>query len=128
MTVSALGERGTFGSLSPPHLRPVLYIVAQMLLALATAMLLPALLDLAGGDSSWMAFLFGSGVTFACGAGLAFATRCRLSGGLTLRQSFLLTPLAYVTLVLFAALPSTSPTTRSWRTTSPTPSSRPCPV
>ncbi len=105
MKASTPRGRLTLGSWSLPHLRPILYIIAQMLLALATAMLLPALLDLAGGDSSWMAFLFGSGVTFACGAGLAFATRCRLSGGLTLRQSFLLTPMAYVTLVLFAALP-----------------------
>jgi trk system potassium uptake protein TrkH len=83
----------------------VLYIIALMLLALSLAMLLPALLDLTTGDTNWRSFLIGSGVTFVGGAGLSLATRCRLSAGLTLRQSFVLTPLAYTTLVLFAALP-----------------------
>ena len=32
-------------------------------------------------------------------------TRCRLSGGLTLRQAFLLTPVAWTTIALFGALP-----------------------
>jgi trk system potassium uptake protein TrkH len=76
-----------------------------MLVALSAAMLLPALADLVARNSDWTAFLLGSGVTFVCGAGLWQLTRCRLSGGLTLRQSFVLTPLAYTTLVLFAALP-----------------------
>jgi len=76
-----------------------------MLVALSAAMLLPALADLVARNSDWTAFLLGSGVTFLCGAGLWQLTRCRLSGGLTLRQSFVLTPLAYITLVLFAALP-----------------------
>lgn len=105
MTLPVPRERLTFGSWSPPYLRPVLYIVAQMLLALSLAMLVPAVADLADRNTNWSAFLLGSGVTFVCGAGLAYLTRCRLTGGLTLRQSFLLTPLAYATLVLFAALP-----------------------
>lgn len=98
-------DRLLFGSSSPPYLRPVLYIVAQMLVSLAVAMLLPALVDFFTQDPNWRSFLLGSAVTFACGGALSYVTRCRLSGGLTLRQSFLLTPLAYVTLVLFAALP-----------------------
>src|SRR3712207_2266745 len=105
MNLMTAPELFALGSWSPPYLRPVLYIIAQMLLALAAAMLVPALLDLVTEDPNWKSFLFGSGVTFACGAGLAYVTRCRLSGGLTLRQSFLLTPLAYTALVLFAALP-----------------------
>lgn len=105
MNIVSAQERFAFSSWSPPHLRPVLHIIAQMLLALSVAMLLPALVDLATRDPNWKAFLLGSGVTFACGAGLSYATRCRLAGGLTLRQSFVLTPLAYATLVLFAALP-----------------------
>jgi trk system potassium uptake protein TrkH len=101
----ATWERLSFGSWSPPYLRPVLYIVAQMLIALSVAMLVPALVDFITRDQNWRSFLLSSGVTLACGAGLSYATRCRLSGGLTLRQSFVLTPLAYTTLVLFAALP-----------------------
>jgi trk system potassium uptake protein TrkH len=105
MNLMAASDRISFGSWSPPYLRPVLHIIAQMLLALASAMLLPALLDFVTRDPNWKSFLFSSGVTFACGAGLSYVTRCRLAGGLTLRQSFLLTPLAYMTLVVFAALP-----------------------
>jgi trk system potassium uptake protein TrkH len=72
MNLMAAPDRFTFGSWSPPYLRPVLYIIAQMLLALAVAMLLPALLDLVTADTNWKSFLFGSSVTFACGAGLAY--------------------------------------------------------
>ncbi|HEY8383417.1 MAG TPA: TrkH family potassium uptake protein [Microvirga sp.] len=105
MTSFANGGRLTLGTWSPPHLRPVLYIISQMLLALAAAMLLPTVVDLGTGDPNWMSFLVGSVLTFACGSGLFLTTRCRLSGGLNLRQAFILTPLAYSTLVLFAALP-----------------------
>ena len=44
-------------------------------------------------------------MTLACGTSLYYLTRCRLSGGLTTRQAFVLTPLAYTTLCVFAALP-----------------------
>jgi trk system potassium uptake protein TrkH len=83
----------------------VLHIVARMLIALGVAMLVPALADLATRDPDWMSFLLGSAVTLACGTGLYYLTRCRLSGGLTIRQAFVLTPLAYSMLCIFAALP-----------------------
>jgi trk system potassium uptake protein TrkH len=76
-----------------------------MLLALAAAMLLPVVIDALTGDPNWRAFLIGSVVTFACGAGLTHVTRCQLSGGLTLRQAFLLTPVAWTTIALFGAIP-----------------------
>jgi trk system potassium uptake protein TrkH len=76
-----------------------------MLLALAAAMLLPAALDALTGDPDWRAFLIGSGITFSCAAALTYATRCRLSGGLTLRQAFLLTPVAWTTIAVFGAIP-----------------------
>ena len=76
-----------------------------MLLALAAAMLLPAGVDALTGDPDWRAFLIGSGVTFVCAAALTHVTRCRLSGGLTLRQAFLLTPVAWTTIALFGAIP-----------------------
>jgi trk system potassium uptake protein TrkH len=76
-----------------------------MLLALAAAMLLPVIVDALTGDPNWRAFLIGSIITFVCGAGLTHLTRCRLSGGLTLRQAFLLTPVAWTTIALFGAIP-----------------------
>lgn len=98
-------ERFSVGTWSPPHLRPVLYLVGLMLLALSAAMLLPAAADLVVRNSDWRAFLLGSGITFAAGAGLSYLSRCRLSGGLTLRQAFVLTPLAWTAIALFGALP-----------------------
>ncbi len=98
-------ERSLSGAWAPPHIRPVLHLTGRMLLALAAAMLLPAGVDALTGDPDWRAFLVGSGITFACGATLTHVTRCRLSGGLTLRQAFLLTPVAWTTIALFGAIP-----------------------
>ena len=105
MNVATKRLRLPFGSWSPPYLRPVLHIVARMLIALSLAMLLPAVADLVARNPDWKAFLLGCGVTLACGAALSYLTRCRLYGGLTLRQAFVLTPLAWTTLALFGALP-----------------------
>lgn len=74
----AMWERLSFGSWSPPYLRAVLYIIAQMLIALSVAMLLPALVDFITRDPNWRSFLISSGLTFACGLGLSYSTRCRL--------------------------------------------------
>ncbi len=98
-------ERSYSGAWAPPHIRPVFHLTGRMLLALAAAMLLPAGIDALTGDPDWRAFLIGSGITFACAAALTRATRCRLSGGLTLRQAFLLTPVAWTTIALFGAIP-----------------------
>src|SRR3712207_3947776 len=98
-------ERSFPGAWAPPYIRPVLHLTGRMLLALAAAMLLPAGVDALTGDPDWRAFLIGSGLTFACAAALTHVTRCQLSGGLTLRQAFLLTPVAWTTIALFGALP-----------------------
>src|SRR3712207_3497201 len=98
-------ERAYSSVWAPPYIRPVLHLTGRMLLALAAAMLLPAAVDAYTGDPDWRAFLTGSGITFACAAVLTHATRCRLSGGLTLRQAFLLTPVAWTTIALFGAIP-----------------------
>jgi trk system potassium uptake protein TrkH len=98
-------EKSVSGAWAPPYIRPVFHLTGRMLLALAAAMLLPAGVDALEGDPDWKAFLIGSGITFACAAALIHVTRCRLSGGLTLRQAFLLTPVAWTTIALFGAIP-----------------------
>ncbi|MBM1173612.1 TrkH family potassium uptake protein [Microvirga arabica] len=98
-------ERSYSGVWAPPYIRPVFHLTGRMLFALAAAMLLPAGVDAFTGDPDWRAFLIGSGITFICAAALTYATRCRLSGGLTLRQAFLLTPVAWTTIALFGAIP-----------------------
>jgi trk system potassium uptake protein TrkH len=76
-----------------------------MLIALAVAMLLPAAADLYVGNRDWQAFALSSALTLACGDMLLYATRCRLQGGLTLRQAFVLTPVSWSAVALFGALP-----------------------
>ena len=68
-------------------------------------MLLPAVVDIAVGNPDWRAFVFSSLVTFVCGAGLLSFCRCRLDGGLTLRQAFVLTPLSWTVVAFFGAVP-----------------------
>lgn len=92
-------------ALGQVSIRPVLFLTGGMLLALAAAMLAPMTLDFFLGDDHWMVFATSSVVTFGCGLSAMYVFRCKLTGGLTLRQAFLLTPFAWTTIVLFAALP-----------------------
>lgn len=92
-------------SWSPPSLRPILYLIGGMLVALAVAMAVPAVVDAAVANPGWKAFALGSAVTFACGLALLRIAKCRLSGGLTLRQSFVLTPMSWMSVALFGAIP-----------------------
>ncbi|AWK86494.1 TrkH family potassium uptake protein [Azospirillum thermophilum] len=88
-----------------PTFRPILYIVANVLLALAATMLVPAAVDYAHGNPDALVFLLSAAFTGTCGGLLAAATRCQLNNGLTLRQAFLLTPLAWLATAAFAAIP-----------------------
>ena len=90
---------------SPPYMRPLLHLLGIMLISLSGAMLLPAAVDFAAGNPDWRAFLISSLATAAVGGGLYFFAACNLEGGLTLRQAFVLTPLAWTTVALFGAVP-----------------------
>ncbi len=90
---------------SPPKLRPVFHLIGGMLAALGALMLLPAVADALVGDADWQAFAASSALTLACGAGLLRATHCHLAGGLTIRQAFALTPLSWLAISAFAAVP-----------------------
>jgi trk system potassium uptake protein TrkH len=99
--------RAIIGAWSPPALRPVLYLIGGMLLPLAVMMLIPAAVDAAVANPDWQAFVISSVATGLCGGIVFYLARSRLSGGLTLRQAFVLTPLAWLTVALFGSLPLT---------------------
>lgn len=90
---------------SPPTLRPILHLIGRMLIALAIAMLVPALADLLVGNPEWQDFVASSAVTLIAGLALFFGAHCRLTGGLTIRQAFLLTPLSWLAITVFASIP-----------------------
>ncbi|WP_052341305.1 TrkH family potassium uptake protein [Salinarimonas rosea] len=90
---------------APPAFRPIMLLVGGMLLSLSAAMLIPAGFDLYARNEDWRAFALSSVVTFVCGMSLVLMARTKLAGGLTLRQAFVLTPLTWLTVAVFAALP-----------------------
>ncbi len=86
------------------ELRPIIFFLGVLLVALAAAMLVPAAVDAAEGHLDWQAFLGASGVSLFVGVSCVLTTR----GGwktLTVRQSFVLTAVSWAVLTAFAALP-----------------------
>lgn len=90
---------------APPRVRPVLNLVGRLLLVLSATMLVPALADAIADNRGYIAFLLAAAVTFLVGAVTTWLTQCDLQRKLTVRQAFVLTPLSWVTIALFAALP-----------------------
>ncbi|WP_291830478.1 potassium transporter TrkG, partial [Bosea sp. (in: a-proteobacteria)] len=84
--------------------RPVAFVIGIMLSALAVAMLIPVLAELAVGGTFWAPFLGSAAVTGFVGVGLMLTTSG--SGAkLGLRQAFLLTALSWIVIAVFGALP-----------------------
>jgi trk system potassium uptake protein len=86
------------------NLRPVLYVVGLLLLALGGAMALPAAADAYAGSDDASAFVAGALFALTLGALLVAANR----GGpiaLNVRQAFVLTNLAWIGLSLVGAMP-----------------------
>lgn len=84
--------------------RPIFLVTGILLLTLAAAMVLPALVDLAAGHTDWAVFLAASAFTLFVG-GLMLLTNLSGSRRLGVRQAFLLTCVAWVSMPAFAALP-----------------------
>ena len=73
-------------------------------MALAAAMIVPAIADLAAGNDDWRAFAASSGAALFVGGALALAFRGRV-WVLAAHQTFVLTTASWVVLTAFAALP-----------------------
>ncbi len=86
-------------------LRPVLFIVGWLLLALAAAMLPPAAVDFYDGNRDWLAFMAAATVTGFSGLGMALASRPGGTLRLTAREAFLVTVSIWVLGVTFGTLP-----------------------
>ena len=86
-------------------LRPVGYVIGLLVCTLGVTMLAPLLADLLAGNGHWPVFLEAAIVTVLTGGLMAGACANGVTAGLTLRQTFLLTSLIWVTLPLFGAIP-----------------------
>ena len=91
--------------LALPDLRPVLFVIGLLLIALAASMLLPALIDLIDGAPEWRIFVESAGISAAAGGGIALAFRPAQKIEFSVRGAFLLTVLVWIVVSLFAAPP-----------------------
>ncbi|MCB9958533.1 MAG: TrkH family potassium uptake protein [Rhodospirillaceae bacterium] len=85
-------------------LRPVLFVIGLLLTVLGTAMLIPAMVDLAMGSADWQIFAASFAVTIFVGVALAISARTDVRT-LDTRQAFVLTTSAWVVMAAFGALP-----------------------
>ena len=88
-------------------LRPVIYVIGQMVTVLGFTMLFPLAIDLVYGNGHWTVFLQSSFIVVTIGAGMAVATFKRSRKGLSIQQTFLLTTGVWLALPIFGALPFT---------------------
>ena len=86
-------------------LRPVGYVIGLLVATLGVAMLLPMAVDLAAQNGHWDVFGQSAILCLLTGGVMAAASANGVSAGLTLRQTFLLTSLVWLTLPAFGAIP-----------------------
>ena len=85
--------------------RPILITTGATLCAFATAMMLPALVDLADANRDWQVFAVSSLVTFFIGGLLVLVAPAPSDAGINLRTGFLLTTVVWLAAAAFAGLP-----------------------
>ena len=106
MCVSAeRAQYGLWGAFRLISIRPVLNVLGFLYVGLATAMLVPAIIDVAQKNADWQAFVFSALLTGMFGMLLSLSMGGSLKEGLDTRQTFILTTLAWATLPAFGALP-----------------------
>ena len=86
-------------------LRPVGYVIGLLVASLGITMLAPLAADLQAGNGHWPVFMESAIITILTGGLLAGACASGVTAGLTLRQTFLLTSLVWLTLPVFGAIP-----------------------
>jgi trk system potassium uptake protein TrkH len=84
--------------------RPILYVIGYMLLALAAAMILPALVDAGAHHPDWKGFLASAAITAFVGGALVVTNQVERPR-IGLREGFLLTTLSWTAMCAFGALP-----------------------
>jgi len=86
-------------------LRPVGYVIGLLVASLGITMLGPMAADLLAGNGHWFVFFESAVITIVTGGLIALACSNGVAQGLSLRQTFLLTSLVWLTLPIFGAIP-----------------------
>jgi trk system potassium uptake protein TrkH len=85
-------------------LRPVAFVIGILLAILAAAMVVPAIADLVVGNVDWQVFVASSAITLFVAVSLILSTRSAAQG-FSVRQAFVITAFAWLTIAAFGALP-----------------------
>lgn len=86
-------------------LRPIGYVIGWLVVCLAGTMVFPLAADLIAGNGHWPVFLESAIIALIAGGLMAIACSNGVSGGLDIRQTFLLTVLVWGVLPVFGAVP-----------------------
>ncbi len=86
-------------------LRPVGYVIGLLVASLGITMLAPLVVDLVAGNAHWFVFFESAVITVLTGGLIALACANGVTQRLSLRQTFLLTSLVWLTLPIFGAIP-----------------------
>jgi len=86
-------------------MRPVGYVIGLLVTALGFTMLAPMGSELVAGGEHWFAFLGSAILTMVFGAAIALSCQNAVGGGLSLKESFLLTSGTWLILPAFGGLP-----------------------
>ena len=84
---------------------PIIYLIGMLLCILSLFMLVPAFVDWFYGSENWPAFVGSSISTLFVGLILFFSNKGSATEHLELRQAFLLTNSAWISIALFGSLP-----------------------
>ena len=84
---------------------PIIYLIGMLLCILSLFMMIPAFVDWLYGNDDWPAFVGASLLTLFVGAILYLSNRDSTTEHLELRQAFLLTNSAWISIALFGSLP-----------------------
>jgi trk/ktr system potassium uptake protein len=87
------------------QIRPILLVLGLLLCALAAAMVLPAIIDIADGHAGWQVFIASALLTFFIGGLLVVVSYDREPVQLGVKEGFLLTTVCWLLLTSFAAIP-----------------------
>ena len=86
-------------------LRPAIYVIGLLVLALGGTMFLPMLMDVYDNHEQWWVFGLSGLLTMISGGSVALACANSNTGGLTIQQTFILTTGVWFVLPVFGALP-----------------------
>ncbi len=84
---------------------PIIYLIGILLCILSLFMMIPALVDWFYGNNDWPAFVGSSLITLFVGAILYLSNKDSTTEHLELRQAFLLTNSAWISIALFGSFP-----------------------